>query len=105
MIKEYFSDENNYEIQFDRFEYLVNIIVTDFRINKYGRDRTIIPLGRFYRKINIPSSYHVIDDAKKEVKDKENLWGLLSSGLFDRDIHKLMPIQLYILEYISKHIF
>ena len=100
MISDHISDPHQYEMDFDRFEYLVCIFVANFRM-KNGDFWA--PVGRFVWKTIHTHFFNVINDATSEIYNKHNLWGILSSSLFEKDINKLIPIQEKLVEYIDHH--
>jgi hypothetical protein len=101
-MRQYFSDDGEFEDIFDRYEYLQSLVVADFREKAYGPPFSAL-MGRFaWKAMRRAYERSVLDEINEEVKSAGADWPPLKAGLFDGSVERLHSVRTGIDERISK---
>jgi hypothetical protein len=96
-LKEYFSDKTDFEEKFDRLEYIICLVIIDFRLQK--KESPWTPLGRFgWRRSG--HGVYVADQVKIEIEVEKENWKPLKAGFFGGSLERAILAQTEIFEII-----
>ncbi|MCH7471495.1 SIR2 family protein [bacterium] len=102
-LKKVIPSDSDYEETFDRFEYLLGLVVSDARQQK--KRIPAAPIGKFALEyvFNDRDAKDICSLVQEEIVNKGNDWPLLQAGLFGGDLERLLESKAKFDDWMRKY--